>query len=177
MINTSSEYIFNYRGKNVIDTKHSIDRRYERVKKGEFYLSEKELVSFFKNIIDYLISRDAEWVDIKETEILFFSKSLDQGIVIAYRRDYRDKKGEKHPVIITYLPRGRSNPKPGTVKVLLESLSSPDYFLNLFHINNINEEECYDYWKKSKKFGDKEITLYFSRDTLIDCSIPIIEIE
>lgn len=122
-----SPYIYKYKGKWIIDTKHSIDRRYQRVKQNKFVLTEKQIIFLFKKIIDYCLKNENKWVGLYETEILFFSKSLNQGVVITYRRDKNSNSDEKHVVIITYLPKGKSNPKPGTLKVVTES----DKFKNI----------------------------------------------
>ncbi len=178
-IKTGTPYIYQYRNKYIIDTKHSIDRKYERAKEGKFVLNEQELIFMFEKIIDFVIKNEHKWRDSYQTDILFFSKSLNQGIVITYREDKYARDDEKHVVILTYLPKGRSNPKPGTKKVITESKDLIDAY-NVIKITEqtINENKEYEYWKHEDVYEDGFVlTSYWSNDNLIDLSVPLVTID
>lgn len=58
---------------------------------------------------------------------LYYSKSYEQGIIVYWNRSAVS--------ILTILPKGRGNPKPGTEKIMIEH-----YGLELGFTNVINEE-------------------------------------
>lgn len=178
-IKTGTPYIYKHRGKFIIDTKHSIDRKYERAKEGTFQLNEKELIFIFEKIIEYCIKNENKWKNEYQTDMLFFSKSLNQGVVITYREDKYAKSNEKHVVILTYLPKGKSNPKPGTQKIITESKDLIEAY-NVIKVTDqmINENKEYEYWKNEDVYDDGFVlTSYWSNDSLIDLSIPLITID
>lgn len=111
------EYIFKYRDRFVIDTKHAFQRAIERNN-----LTEDELVTLYKNMIDAFLAKGESYTE-RDGEYLFFSKSLQQGLVIGYEIDKKAPKGHtlRDFITITFLPRGRSNPKAGTEKIIVES--------------------------------------------------------
>jgi hypothetical protein len=49
-------------------------------------------------------------------EYLFYSNKLKQGVIAAWDAIKAKVK------LITFLPKGRSNPKPGTEKIMIESI-------------------------------------------------------
>jgi hypothetical protein len=103
-------------------TSHSTQRSVERAE--------------FMSINDFkiLIDRIADWIRTNHTkvmdkeEFLAFSKSMNRGIIFAYRKDRFDTSDRrKHIYIMTVLPEGRSNPKPGTPKIVLESYQDSQF--------------------------------------------------
>jgi hypothetical protein len=65
-------------------------------------LHQRAIDSFSKNKVD--------------GEYIYFSKSLDQGYVVAMSGRAKSMR------IITVLPKGRSNPKPGTKQMMVEGV-------------------------------------------------------
>lgn len=110
ILEKNSEVIFKYKGKKVIVTKHSTLRQIERSD-----LTQNQIETIYKRSIDKLLSLSNTF-----GPYLFFSKSLNQGIVVDYREDYKEKDNEKHLIIITFLPRGKQKSKSGTEKLFLE---------------------------------------------------------
>jgi hypothetical protein len=106
------KYIFKYKGRWVIDTEHAAERRVQR---GSVSL--KEMETFFKNMIDTFLSEKRRGYN-----FLIFSRKLNQGIVIDYRLDYKKIDAQKHFIIVTFLPKGKSQPKSGTAVILIEKL-------------------------------------------------------
>lgn len=103
-------------------TNHSLERKVLR--------AEVMALDDFKVLIDRVI----KWIKangrmtLHNEEFLAYSKSMRQGIIFAYRRDRFDKEDQtKHVYIMTVLPKGRSNPKPGTPKVVVESYIKEDH--------------------------------------------------
>jgi hypothetical protein len=111
----NNEYIYNYKGKWIIDTKHAADRFLQR---STIEISDLEFL--FKKAIEWVLKKG------QEREYLFFSRSRRQGIVVDYRKDGRGKIKGNNLVVITFLPRGKNNPKEGTEPVMLESYDGHD---------------------------------------------------
>ncbi len=86
----------------------------------EYKLTKSELETFFKRMIEKYLSMGPKYTKLDNPEFLFYSKSLNQAMIIAYRRDYKRIDKLNHFIIVTILPRGRKNPKPGTQTILLE---------------------------------------------------------
>lgn len=129
------EYILKHKGRWVIDTTHAAQRIVER---GVF--SVKEMEFFFKKMIEKYLSLGSRYTNLNNPEFLFFSKSLNQGMIVAYRRDFKKVDNQKHFVIVTFFPRGSRRTKKGTETILLES---------------------YAYWKNDPVYSD-EFTAYMS---------------
>lgn len=70
----------------------------------------EDWLKLHKKMMTWIISNKKE----KSGEYLFYSGMMRQGYVVAV--DYRRKKVR----IITVLPKGRNNPKPGTDKIVVE---------------------------------------------------------
>lgn len=123
-IKVSDEYAYEHRGRSVINTKHSTVRIDER---SDMPLDKMELL--FKRMIDYVIDKQI----INNEKILFYSKSLNYGIVIDYRPDYKKNVNINQFIIITFLAYKHQYAKPGTKKIIIEKYNSKDN-------NNISEE-------------------------------------
>jgi hypothetical protein len=119
ILDIHSEYLFKYNGRWVIDTNHAITRFMQRNQ-----LTTKQLETFFRRMIDKYLSMGPRYLKMNNPEFLFFSKSLNQGMIIAFRRDYKRIDSLKHFIIVTVLPRGKRRPKPGTDVILLEYLKN-----------------------------------------------------
>lgn len=96
----------NYKGWKVKPTIHAAAQAYDR--RPDLEYSKWELMH--KRMVDDIESKGRN-----SGEYLYQSKSLRQAYVVAV--DDRAKRIN----IITVLPKDRNNPKPGTVKVLVES--------------------------------------------------------
>lgn len=111
-----NEYIFKHKGRYVIDTSHAARRMAERNS-----YSQKELETFFRRMIEKYLSMGSDYLKLNNPEFLFFSKSLNQGMIIAYRKDFKKIDSKKHFVVVTFFPRGNKFAKPGTETILIES--------------------------------------------------------
>jgi len=111
-----SEYIFNHKGRYVIDTNHAAQRMAERNS-----YSKKEIDTFFRRMIEKYLSMGPSYTNLNNPEFLFFSKSLNQGMIIAYRKDFKRIDSKKHFVVVTFFPKGSKRVKRGTDIIMLES--------------------------------------------------------
>lgn len=99
-LDLNSRFMYHWHDKWVFKTKHALDRIKERLK-GDVI---DKLKTLFKNAIDKAVSVG---------EYLFYSKSLDQGFIGSV-----DNRG--NITAITVLPPGKSFPKDGTDKIIVE---------------------------------------------------------
>lgn len=112
VLNLDSKVLFRKDKIAIINTKHGIDRIGERNQ-----LDIEQLKTLFDRIIDKAKKLGS---DVKDT-ILFYSKSLKQGIVTAY------DKINKAIRIITFLPRNKHFAKPGTDEVIVEGIKYSNF--------------------------------------------------
>lgn len=70
----------------------------------------------WKKLHTNIVNKIQKFPSFKPGEYIFFSNSLQQAYVCKVDSD------RKTITIITVLPRGRSNPKPGTQKMLVEGV-------------------------------------------------------
>lgn len=115
------EYIFKHGGRWVIDTNHAAQRMGERNS-----YSDKEIEGFFRRMIDKYLSLGPAYTNLNNPEFLFFSKSLNQGMIIAYRKDFKKIDNKKHFVVVTFFPKGSKRVKRGTDIIMLESYDYGD---------------------------------------------------
>ena len=94
---------------------HSYSREMERS------IPHDTLVELTKKALDYTADHQANVS--KSDEVLFYSKSLNQAMIASYRRSNPRVK-EKYLFIVTVLPYGKSRPKAGTEKFVLEHLTN-----------------------------------------------------
>jgi hypothetical protein len=113
------EYIFKHKGRWVIDTSHAAARIVQR---GQ--ISAREMEFFFRKMIEKYLSMGPKYTNLNNPEFLFFSKSVNQGMIIAYRRDYKRIDNQKHFIIVTFFPRGNRRARPGTDTIMLERFLS-----------------------------------------------------
>ena len=105
VLNLNSKFMYFWKNKWIINTAHGLDRILQRNK-----LTTDEMKRLFKVAIEKSIELG---VHVGE-EILFWSKGLRQGFVSAI-----DNQGNIK--LITFLPRGKHQPKTGTEHVVVES--------------------------------------------------------
>lgn len=110
------EYIFKHGGRWVIDTNHAAQRMGERNS-----YSNKEIEGFFRRMINKYLSMGPEYTNLNNPEFLFFSKSMNQGMIIAYRKDFKKIDSKKHFVVVTFFPKGSKRVKRGTDIIMIES--------------------------------------------------------
>ncbi|WP_298751906.1 hypothetical protein [uncultured Arcobacter sp.] len=113
-----NEYIFKLKSRYIIDTKHASQRVIERNE-----LTEDELVELYSKIIKGFLEKGSSYTD-KDGTYLIFSKSMNQGIVVGYRKDYNKINDKRHFIVVTFLPRGRKNPKPDTELITVEAFEN-----------------------------------------------------
>jgi hypothetical protein len=106
VLNLGSRFLYYWKKKWILNTKHGIERIIQRSR-----LSIQELKFLFKNAIEKFTKLKAK----AGAEFLFYSKSLKQGFISVVERDGNLK-------LITFLPRGKSFPKPGTKKMVIEGV-------------------------------------------------------
>lgn len=112
VLNMGSKFLYFWHQKWIINTKHGLERIVQRMK-----LSVEQLKVLFRNAIESFEKMSRKAGD----EILFYSKSLQQGFVSVVQPDGNLK-------LITFLPPGRSNPKPGTEKLVIESMCGDEEY-------------------------------------------------
>lgn len=106
VLNLGSKFLYFWKNKWILNTKHGLERILQRSK-----LKIDQLKQLFRKAIEKVNTMKT---DVGQT-FLFYSKSLNQGFISAV--------GEQGNLnLITFLPPGRSFPKPGTQKVVIESL-------------------------------------------------------
>ncbi|KFZ26286.1 MAG: hypothetical protein KQ78_01459 [Candidatus Izimaplasma bacterium HR2] len=105
ILNMSSKFLYFWKNKWIINTHHGLERITQRNK-----LSANDLKNLFKKAIEKAIQLGVHTGE----EILFWSKSLKQGFVSAI-----DPQGNIK--LITFLPKGKHQPKTGTEHIVLES--------------------------------------------------------
>jgi hypothetical protein len=106
VLDLKSRFLLHWKKHWIINTKHGLERIIER---GE--LTAEQMKQLFQRALDKFANMKARVGE----AFLFFSKSLNQGFVSAVN-------GHGDLTLITFLPRGRRNPKPGTDVALMESL-------------------------------------------------------
>lgn len=107
VLNLGSKFLYFWKNKWIINTKHGLERITQRNN-----LTVDQLKKLFREAIEKAIELGVHTGE----EILFWSKSLKQGFVSAI-----DKSGNID--LITFLPRGKHQPKTGTEHIVLESKS------------------------------------------------------
>lgn len=120
-IKRTGDYIFQHKGKWIIDTKHAHERMISRNE-----LTEQELETLYTRAIDGLIAKGTGYTE-NDANFLFFSRSLKQGFVVDYRQDFKNKDGKRHLIIVTFLPRNKDKAKPGTIRIFVESKEGVKY--------------------------------------------------
>lgn len=80
--------------------------------------------------------------------------------------------------VVTFLPRGKSTPKSGTKKVIVEKYSkeqesyiSQNFIDYILTISNLNESDS-----KVKLNDNVELRFYIYEDKIWDCNYEIIEV-
>jgi len=104
VLDLGSRFLYFWKNKWIINTAHGLDRIMQRNK-----LSMSELKRLFREAIEKAINLGVHTGE----EILFWSRGLKQGFVSAI-----DKQGNIK--LITFLPRGKHQPKTGTEHIVLE---------------------------------------------------------
>lgn len=175
------EYLFTHLGKWIIDTKHSTERAFERLS-----LTTDDVKTIFKRMIEKHTKTEKP-----SGEYLYYSKQFRQGFVIDYRPDKRGKYKGNHFVIITVLPTGKSNPKPGTEKVMIEkhtdlnetdfSDSFVEYMNEIFKYNPdglMEAEADYSYNSKPIMINNFKLDLILCENKFWDIgNLEVIEID
>ena len=105
VLNLGSRFLYYWKNKWVINTKHGLERIVQRNS-----LSMDQLRKLFRNAIEKSIQLG---IKVGE-EVLFWSKGLQQGFVSAI-----DPQGNIK--LITFLPKGKHQPKQGTEHIVVES--------------------------------------------------------
>jgi len=129
-------------GVKVFNSNHSIERIAERHPE----LSLDDLKTIFKRGISAIIDKESS------NQYLIFSKSYNIGFVVDFRKQKNSKDKKNHMFIITVLPKGKQQAKPGTIKLLVEnhdesflSLELSTYLSQFIPSDKLNESEDYSY--------------------------------
>jgi len=113
VLSLSSRFMYFWNNLWILNTKHGGERIGERNK-----LSADQIKVLFKRALDKLANLKLAL----NKEVLFFSRSLNQGFVSVVVPE-----GLK---LITFLPKGKSFPKPGTDKLVVESETGEQYTID-----------------------------------------------
>lgn len=187
-----SDIIFSYNDKVVVDTSHATSRFLERVGK-DISLDSIKTRLFIPMI--KRISRMAEHGKVVAEEMLVYSKSLRQAVIVAFRSDRFDLYDTYNFYIISYLPRGRHEPsrsvtQPGVVTpvILVESheesmsICSPEltaYLSDLVINSGVTLDETtinYDYLPVKLDEG-LDYKIMICQNKIYDIDLQIIEID
>lgn len=106
VLNLGSKFLYFWKSKWILNTKHGYERIAERLQ-----ISIDELKKLFKTAIESAITHGVE----KGKTYLFYSQSLRQGFVAAGANGGNIE-------LITFLPKGKSYPKPGTERIVVEGI-------------------------------------------------------
>lgn len=109
-----------YKSKKVIFTNHGVERKAERI------MGKDVIETLSKKAIQHIKNNRKKFDEYAPSEYLFYSKSLNQGMVVDYRQDRQSDDKENHLIIITVLPKGKQAEKEGTTKVILEHSSNTE---------------------------------------------------
>jgi hypothetical protein len=116
----SSEYIGKYANRDIIDTKHSIDRFKDNDRFNNL-ASDDAFKSKVIDIVKHAISKIYKQYEDKEGNYGVHSKSTGIGLVIDYRDDDKYKDGYNDAIIITLLPIKKNHFfQKGTTKLIVE---------------------------------------------------------
>lgn len=110
VLNMGSQFLYFWKKKWIINTKHGMERIMQRSK-----LTIAQIKLLFKRAIEKFINMQAT----VGQEFLFYSNSLKQGFVSVVGKDGNLK-------LITFLPPGKSFPKDGTKKMVIEGKEYED---------------------------------------------------
>lgn len=173
LVEVAGHSIFTHRGRHVIDTNHAVDRFNQRNS-----LPKEDLDLLFKRMIDKFLNKEIDHPE----EFLVYSMSLHQGLIVAYRKDKYTDESTKQFFVVTFLPPGKKNPRPGTPTITVEQYYN-DYSDNLIiYINDLmsynntlltEEQKTYDY--ETINLNGLEVIL--SENKIYDFKIPVVEIE
>ena len=95
------EYMIEHRGMKVILTNHARSQMRQRY---DFAIEAQK--KFFTACIDGINSQG--WTpDFENHEIFIYSKAMRQGIVAAFRRDFKSEGNKTCLVVVTVYPKGR----------------------------------------------------------------------
>lgn len=175
---------YEYEGRRVIDTKHSLEREVERD------IGRDNINLLLKRSIDHLKMKGERFI-----HYLFFSKSLNQGIIVSFEPDTVNfglssrPSPINHVVILTVLPRGRQEVRQGsrpTEKVILES-HSPErmsnmmsaYLSELFDLTLTEDDMKFDgIIDRTVDIDGKEYILYIDNGKIWDLyGATIVELD
>lgn len=156
-----------YKGIKTFFTKHSLERQVQRAE----FMPIEDFKVLVERVIDWLKANGR--LAMHNEEFLVFSKSMNRGIIFAYRKDRFDKEdSRKHVYIITVLPKGRQNPRPGTPKGIVEGIG--EYLASLTDEKVLLESKGeYDYTSTEYE-GMK---LFFVDGKFYDADLEFFEVE
>ena len=164
----TKEVIYTYKNRYVITTNHFYERAKER-----FNRTKEELNELFDKAIDAIINDKQD----SSKEYLIFSKKLNQGIVVDWRRqgDRNLDDGKNHLIIITLLPLGKSYPRECTERILVEctdkyySQNVVNYICDILDIDKLKNESI-------EVVNKYNIEVIFVEKKLHDINYDVIEI-
>ena len=176
------DVIFQHNNRAVVDTTHATERFLQRIR----HIDRDMIFTAFRKMIDKFDLLEPLG-KIKGEEFLVFSKSLKQAFIVAYRVDRFDRQDKtKHFYIMTYLPPGKKEAKPGTRQVMIEQHSGSflndlsddfiQYVSDIVKSRNVKLDEStkeYDYFSV-KLVNNFDYKIVLSENKLYTLSINII---
>ncbi len=175
-----TEYIFKHKGRWVIDTAHATDRMAQRN-----HFTKNEIEFFFRKMIEAYLKKGPRYVDMDifsgANEFLFYSKSLNQAMIIAYRKDYKEIDDKQHFIVVTFFPRGSKRAKRGTETIMLESYRFDDgpVYSDEFteYMSELRENYGSEYeYLKEQTYTPECITLDDTKFDVIFCEDKLFQI-
>jgi hypothetical protein len=107
------EYLMEYKGRKVIITDHVRQRSRER-----HGMPVEQMRVYFQHVIDGLDACDFKPVEYNQ-EIFVYSRAFQRGMIIAFRRDYKNQDSSKLAIVaVTCYPYGRAVPAQPDTEVI-----------------------------------------------------------
>jgi hypothetical protein len=98
---TGKEYIIQHNGRWIIDTTHALERMAERETAPMV-----ELEDNFKKMVDRIMTLKTYHKLPYNTEFFVWFRSIQQGFIVAHRRDTKIGSKKLHFFIVTAYPKG-----------------------------------------------------------------------
>lgn len=91
----------------IINTNHAL----ERMKQRQNSMTEGQINNFFDRVLLYFKDHQEQFEsDPYNSEYFFYSGQHQRGMILAYRRDFKQKVSGNHFILVTIYPYGKTYP-------------------------------------------------------------------
>lgn len=98
------EYVMEHKGFSVINTDHA-----NRQAKQRHGMTVNQMKDFFTIVIDFIKAGNFEIMEYNQ-EVFFYSTKYQRGMILAFRRDFKENAEGMCIVCVTVYPYGQSRP-------------------------------------------------------------------